>query len=224
MNSVSTAFSTSRRRAVVALAALILPAVAACRDRPTEPVSTPVWPLAVGEAWIYRVVETDSAGTIVQARDDTLRVLDERTYAGERWLVVNRHPAMVWIGNFPELTRLVRNGSTGLFFCVVGGGAATVFKSPARVDDKYSGSFYGPDWAYVLAIDTPQTVPAGTFRTTLYEMRDASRVWSRYFVAPGFGLVRVEVPAVAGDPSASDPRTRKIAVDLLRREGSPIAK
>jgi hypothetical protein len=194
---------------------LLLAGCASSSTGPDDYNSLPIMPLKVGNTWIGRTQEFDSAGIVTSTTFDTLRIISEQQIQGETWFRTNT--------GF-----LLTNRTDGAWFQEDRppyGVEWQMAKHPAAVGDIFevdtaliihSGTPQGPDSIdvvsyHVLATGIEITVPAGTFSSTRYKQRDNRLdgtpieyfVGEDYASAPGVGEVQENLYATK--KSATNP-------------------
>jgi hypothetical protein len=169
----------------------------------TDPTADPtvIMPLKVGNTWIERVSEYDSAGILTRDYLDTMAIVSDEMIGSEHW--------------FRSDEPVVRTNRTdGLWVRVDGFNTWLAFHYPAAVADTFqtqqwqetfengAGGIQFITYMTVTSTDTVITVPAGTYHCYAYELRGASLDGSplpdslhfteRYFYAPDVGPVKSE--------------------------------
>jgi hypothetical protein len=141
--------------------------LAACASDPLGPTdSQPIMPLKVGNRWIGRTEQLDTAGEVKSTQFDTLEIVAEEVDNGETWYRTNRNTSYT-----------IRED--GLWYRPYGAGDYLMFlaKYPASVDDLFGtdtlSRLPNTDSLVISTIRVRSTgervtVPAGTFQAIRY--------------------------------------------------------
>ncbi len=170
-----------RRSAAVLILAF---AISSCTDS-GAPVdfgdpSAPIYPLATGNSWTYRISYYDTLGALVQVSDyiDTIGSL---TIIGtQQWYFW--HDPGEYLSNLPGGTwyRIIQRDTITP--------AQLYYKYPAAVGDQWDVNFLlgPPSKMTLISKNTPVEVPAGRFACHVYRYGDTRNV---DYLVPGIGRV-----------------------------------
>ena len=149
-----------------------------------------IWPLKLGNVWIYKITEYDTAGIIIQARFDTTKILRDTTISNEKWYQLS------------ESRYFLTNRTNGLWaldLSLPSPSPELLLKYPGLVGDgwNYRVPGGGPDSLRVTIVSTstPITVPAGNYSCYFYRFTEQSlptRAKSEDYFAPNVGPVLEE--------------------------------
>ncbi len=137
-------------------------------------------PLAIGNQWVTHIASWDSTGRPNVTGIDTTRIDRDTNLQFGLWFVDNK-------GNHTT------NRATG-YWVLSNSIAAMFLKYPTVVDDVYQ---FGNDSIRVVSVDTPITVPAGTFSCVCYKLTYSSQgvAYQTFFASVNKGIIRREVVA-----------------------------
>ena len=163
-----------------------------------QPATESLFPIAVGNKWIYTTYSHDSNGDVITdpgytqtdsnyisikniIDDVSYYLFDESRIAYPLSFVINNN--IISIVEYD-----VRFGpiSNDPFTELV------TFKYPVKAGDEWTNS---DSFAHkVIAVDSSITTPAGIFECILYEVdREETNTLFYYFVAPSIGIIRTEI-------------------------------
>jgi hypothetical protein len=175
----------------VLAAAVILPAILlnlSCGNSDDNlSLSTPgkpnvIFPLQVGNTWLYRRTTYDMQGSAIVVDTVLQRVGRDTLIQGERWYVWETTTGL----------SMATARSDG-YWTYIGGVPALTFRYPPSVNDSYMLSDIGP-MMRIRAVDTLIAVPYGTIPCIAYEQlsipdQQRSRI---DYCAANTGLVRTD--------------------------------
>lgn len=143
-----------------------------------------IWPLEVGNEWIYEDRELDSAGNPIRV-DTSFILVDKDTLIGnERWYIITAN------GVRSQEIGLIGNRGDGLW---QGGPSGNlVFRYPVTLADTL---VFGENTATVESIHDTVTVPAGTFVCINYKWTggdDSERPYQFHYMSPSVGFIKAE--------------------------------
>lgn len=143
-------------------------------------LSDSLYPLNVGMYWVYEIDGSENR--------ETNKIVSTKSIQGNEWYELIEYGETYW----------VRNGEAGQLeaVSVFDENAAseqtveeiTVFKYPLQLGESYSS---GIDIVKVVG-EKVITVPAGTFRCTIYHIQMSGEDYSRNCIAKGVGVVENE--------------------------------
>jgi hypothetical protein len=142
-----------------------------------------IWPLKVGNQWIFEWRESDSAGNVIVVDTSVLEVKKDTLIDGEMWYIITEDGARTDV-SVPTTVR-----SDGLW---VGGSSGELFaKYPAAVNDTFVS---GVDTAIVESVNDMVAVPAGAFICYKYKYPESagSRAYQYRYFSPGVGFIKGE--------------------------------
>jgi hypothetical protein len=126
-----------------------------------------IFPLKVGNSWVYAVTEYSSDGTVKGTFPDTIRIVGSTTSQGA--------PAFEYTQQGADTLLFYYSGSSDLY-SVQRGNASIALHYPMNIGDTYvlSDSIYpsGFEDKYVLILQSNNesvTVPAGSFSSVHYD-------------------------------------------------------
>jgi hypothetical protein len=172
-----------------------------------------IYPLSVGNQWVYRTTRMDSTGAILEQYTDTTLILRDTTIAGTTWYIST--------GNLMQL-----NKADGLWFRVDGGMGLMEFlflKYPASAGDSYEITFGQLSLGAMSVQSTGVSVdvPAGTYTCHLYRLPSpmppsgGSASYIEFSACPGVGLIKNEsFVKTTGGITYSDSRGELVSVVL----------
>jgi len=159
-------------------------------------------PLDLGNRWVYLKTTKDDNGTVIGHSEAQSRVVGVHHFSDEEWYCLDEFGFGVWTKNateghleadvtFDKGTSLLAVDKTDLFF-----------KYPAKVGDSWKLNTGEPDGLEsrdeqtikVAKVDHPTIVPAGEFSCVVYELVEFGAASTRFYVAPGTGIVKFEYP------------------------------
>jgi hypothetical protein len=180
------------------------------KAQPTDPnppsEATTIWPLAIGNMWIYDIKRYDTLGTVVEAYIDTTSVSDTVSFDGTRWYNLVGYTSAFFV-----------NRPSGLYVGFPGLLDMLLFKYPANVGD--STQYTSNAYYVVKSIDEPVTVMSQVMMAYRYDLRSASGVTKEYLV-PNLGRVQI----IGTDATQSRILYRLTLIDYsLRWPPQPVA-
>lgn len=159
-----------------------------CSKNPEEPTpppepQKPIMALAVGNYFVYREIEFDSTGRVVQIDTFEIRFYRDSIIDGETWYYTTPTGA----------NRIYSNQADGLWQKILRDGPWLLAKYPTVPGDKWE-TVMGMYSAETIAKSQSTSVPAGSFDCVFYcwTPRYESFGPVRHWLCPGIGLVRSE--------------------------------
>jgi hypothetical protein len=163
-------------------------AIASCTDS-GSPIdfgdpSAPIYPLATGNTWTYRISYYDTLGALFQVSDYTDTIGSSRILGAQEWYFW--HDPSQYLANLPGGTwyRVIQADTTTP--------AQLYFKYPAAVGDRWVTDFLlgSPSEVTLVSKNTRVQVPAGRFACHVYRYGDTKSV---DYLVPGIGRVYSEI-------------------------------
>jgi hypothetical protein len=155
--------------------------------------SQTIWPLAIGNRWVFRATVFDSSGNQRSTWIDTLKIVSDTLFGSDRWYV------QVGFGGKGKF--FLQNRANGLW------GDGLEYEYPATRNDTYR--LGDSTKIIVISADSLITVPAGTFHTVVYQFPGPPLTYE-YF-SPGVGPVRMEF-----GPTSSRSETMELLQAILK--------
>ncbi|HYF02255.1 MAG TPA: hypothetical protein VEC36_02680 [Patescibacteria group bacterium] len=186
-----------------ALLIFIMTGLYGCTDTSSNPSENTeeIWPLKVGNQWIYRIHIIDSIGAAERIVLDTTTVIDSKTIDNEIWYDIYQNGIV-------QLKIYFKNRPDGLW-AIHKAESALVYKFPAKVGDIL---FENEDEKLeVISTDTSITTPAGIFKCYAYKETDYREIFGEIeitekinYVSPNIGPVAASVQSSNGIKSRSE--------------------
>jgi len=154
-----------------------------------------ILPLEIGTSWIYEVSALDTTVNDLRViKTDTFSIIRDTVISGSRWFEVNGLGGeMAYATNWKE----------GLYYARPGGEPFLWIKYPAEVGDTFT-SMIGEIEANTVMAGTglEMKVPAGDFFCHKYIQKvGPMEMTTNYYLAPGVGLVKLEIRNRTGTSS-----------------------
>lgn len=137
-----------------------------------------IWPLEIGNTWVWSVQRYDSAGAVIESYVDSSVVTDTLTFMGSRW-----HRIQGYTDGY------VRNGGDGFRFGHPGSPEFLYLKFPASIGDTV---MYGSSQTIVLkSKSAPVMVKGQTHESYHYEIVSTGPTshFTHEYLVPNIGRV-----------------------------------
>ncbi|MES2766500.1 MAG: hypothetical protein V4642_11555 [Bacteroidota bacterium] len=173
-----------------------------CSDNSSNPAESTgeIWPLKVGNQWIFKIHVIDSIGAAERTVLDTSTVIGSKTINNEIWYDIYQDGIV-------QLKIYFKNRPDGLW-AIHKDESALVYKFPAKVGDIM---LENDEKLEVISTDTSITTPAGIFICYAYreinnfEFDGKSETTEKIsYFAPNIGQIKSEVKSLRGHQSRSE--------------------
>jgi hypothetical protein len=131
-------------------------------------------PLAVGNTWIYQIINYDTLGNETARFNDTTSIVTDTVIDGETWYT------------YEQSSEWYTNKIDG-FYLFINNKKVMIYKYPVKKGDAFSmreGSNI-----LIESNDTLITTAAGTFSCVTYKIIENSSLETKMYFAPGIGRI-----------------------------------
>lgn len=163
----------------------ILLFLSGCKDKLVtySPENKVIFPLKVGNYWIFSSNYYDSSGSSMSSTFDTISIKDYININSEKWFYLNLSNDVV-----------VTNKDGGVWIWEdwnYGESPNLLFKYPGKINDSFLGGVNQSPTS-IEGINIAVNVSAGNFQCYYYKIRYASGETENYYVSPNIGIVKSE--------------------------------
>lgn len=181
---------------VILLFSFLLSMISGCSDESTSPSenSGEIWPLKVGNQWIYKNHIIDSIGAPERVVLDTTTVIEMKVINNESWY-------KFYQDGIVQFKTYFRNRPDGLW-AINGDESALIYKYPAKVGDVI---FENEDEKLeVISVNTSITTPAGTFICYAYKETDYREIDGKIETTEKINYLSPDIGPIAGTVTSAN--------------------
>jgi hypothetical protein len=151
--------------------------LSSCKDNPVDSSTDTgqIWPLKVGNQWVYHGVSYDSTGAVKGSGTASFSVESDTVVSEEIWYHVSNNGAGIYQTNRDDGLWIMINGSQTL-----------LFKYPGSATDSWN--YYGNSIS-ILSTDTLVSTSLDTYTCYEYRISYNSQPVEDVYLCPGVGVV-----------------------------------